>query len=93
MANNAIPDSIITNITWRNLVPPVESRARSTEVGLETLVTLSILNTIMPVAKVFTAMDSDKLAVNNVSGIPGTASASHVARGNELVLAYQTKID
>ena len=77
------------------MVPPVESRARSTEVGLETLVTfkLSILNTIMPVAKVFTAMDSDKLAVNNVSGIPGTASASHVARGNELVLAYQTKID
>ena len=69
MANSAIPDSIIMNITCRNLVVPLvdESKVRSTEVGL-TPVALRIRNTIMPVIRAFTAMDAAKPVINNVFG-------------------------
>ena len=64
MANKAIADSIIMNKICRNLLPPVEPKVRSIEVGLTRIETLRILNTIKPVTKVFTAMDKGKL-VNN----------------------------
>ena len=59
MANNAIPDSIIMNMTCRSLVPPVEPKDRSTEItaALTSKNTSRILNTIKPVTRVFTAMD------------------------------------
>ena len=75
IANNAIPDPIITNKTCRSLVPPddelnepnVRSSRGSTEVasGLshstsKNLNTLRILNTIEPVTRVFTAIDAAK---------------------------------
>ena len=66
-ANNAIPDSIIINMTCRNLLPSVEPKVRSTEVGL-TPVALRNLNTIMPVIMAFTAMDAAKPVINTVSG-------------------------
>ena len=61
--SNARPDSIITNMTWRSLVPPVVPKVRSTEVvtALTSENTLRILNTIKPVARAFTAMDRVKL--------------------------------
>ena len=95
MANNAIADSIIMNMICRNLLPPVEPKVRSIEVGLTPTVTLRILNTIMPVTRVFTAMDAAKPVINNVSGVPGTANANQVARGDKLKSAYQNqrKID
>ena len=67
MANNAIPDSIIMNMMCRNLLPSVEPKVCSTEVGL-TPVALRILNTIMPVIKAFTAMDAAKPVIDNVFG-------------------------
>ena len=67
MANNAIPDSIIMNMMCRNLLPSVEPKVRSIEVGL-TPVTLRILNTIMPVIRAFTAMDAAKPVINTVFG-------------------------
>ena len=70
MANNAIPDSIIINITCRSVVSSVElnvPNVRSTEVGLTPKNTLRILNTIKPVTKVFTAMDAAKPVRNNVN--------------------------
>ena len=65
MANNAIPDSIIINMICRNLLPSAEPKVRSTKVGL-TPVALRILNTIMPVTKAFTAMDTAKPVINTV---------------------------
>ena len=67
MANNAIPDSIIMNMICRNLLPSVEPKVRSTEVGL-TAVALRIRNTIMPVIRVFTAMDATKPVIVTVFG-------------------------
>ena len=67
MANNAIPDSIIMNMIFRNLLPLVEPKVCSTEVGL-TPVALRILNTIMPVIRAFTAMDAAKPVINTVFG-------------------------
>jgi len=62
MANNAIPDSITTNMICRSLVPPVAPKVCSpTEVVvvfLTSMNTLRILNTIKPVTRVFTAMDA-----------------------------------
>jgi hypothetical protein len=69
MANNAIPDSIIMNITCRSLLPPVElndPNVRSTEIGLNSKNTLRILNTIKPVTRAFTAMDVAKPVRVNV---------------------------
>ena len=104
MANNAIADSIITNMICRSLVPPVEPKVRSTEVALTSKNTLRILNTIKPVTKVFTAMDVAKLVVSNVfhvfpqapdegasAGLPSIAS--QVASSDRLKLAYQMRID
>ena len=100
MANNAIPDSIITNMTCRSLVPPVEPKVRSTEVALTSKNTLRILKTIKPVTRVFTAMDAAKLV--RITGIPqvvGTnvvarTDASQVARGDKLKSALKKlKID
>ena len=70
MANNAIPDSIIMKMMCRNSLPLVEPKVCSIDVGLITLVTLRILNTIMPVTtgKVFTAMDVVKPVKNNAFG-------------------------
>ena len=68
ITNNAIPDSIIMNMICRNLFklpPPVEPKVRSSEVGLIP-VALRILNTIMPVIRIFTAMDAAKPVKNNV---------------------------
>ena len=84
MENNAIPDSIITNMICRNLGRPVEPKVRSIEVGITPAVTLRILNTIMPVIKVFTAMDAAKPIISNLSGVPGTAYANKEARGDKL---------
>ena len=69
MANNAIPDSIIMNITCRSLLPPVElnePNVCSTEVGLNSKNTWRILNTIKPVTRAFTAMDMAKPVRINV---------------------------
>ena len=68
MANNAIPDSIIMNMIFRNLLTPAEPRVRSTEVLGIAPMTLKILNAIMPVIKVFTAMDAAKPVIYNVFG-------------------------
>ena len=67
MANNAIPDSIIMKMICRNLLSLLEPKFRSNEIGL-TPVALRILNTIMPVARVFTAMDTAKPVINTVFG-------------------------
>ena len=67
MVNNAIPDSIIMNMICRNLLPSVEPKVRSTEVGL-TPVALRILNTIMLVIRAFTAMDAAKPVIATVFG-------------------------
>jgi hypothetical protein len=69
MANNAIPDSIIINMIFRSLEPPVEHNepnVRSTEVGANSKSTLKILNTIKPVIRAFTAMDAAKPVRVNV---------------------------
>ena len=58
MANNAIPDSMIMNMTCRSLLPPVEPKVRSAGVN-----TLKILNTIKPVTRAFTAMDAVRLVI------------------------------
>jgi hypothetical protein len=60
MANNAIPDSIIINMICRSFVPPVVPKVRSTEVALTSKNTVMILNTINPVTRAFTAMDTTK---------------------------------
>ena len=65
MVNKAIADSIIMNMICRNLLPSVEPKTRSTEVGLIP-VALRILITIMPVTRAFTAMDAAKPVVNTV---------------------------
>ena len=65
-------------------------------------VTLRILNTIMPVTRVFTAIDVAKLVIYTVSvqwQLPATSmvlfsqkdAVSQVARGDKLKLAYQIK--
>ena len=108
MANNAIPDSIITNKICRNLVPPVEPepRDRSTEVlvALTCKNTLRILNTIKPVTRAFTAMDMTKLAVDTVTpqvariiwsstNVIAPTDTIQVARGDISKSVYQMKID
>ena len=67
MANKAIPDSIIMNMMCRNLLPSVEPKVRSIEVGL-TPVALRILNTILLVIRAFTAMDAAKPVIATVFG-------------------------
>ena len=109
MANNAIPDSIIMNMIWRSLVPPVEPNepnVRSIEVAFTSKNTSRILNTIKPVARVFTAIDAAKPVRSNTLPQWTTKSwpciiasapfvASQVARGDKLKSAYQmpVKID
>ena len=72
MINNAIPDSITMNMIFRNLVVPsvaTEPKVRSNEVTLGlSPVTLRILNTIMPVTRVFTAIDAVKPVIYNAFG-------------------------
>ena len=64
MENNAIPDSIIMNMTCRSLEPLMvefnepKFEIRSTGIALTSKKTTRILNTINPVAMVFTAMDT-----------------------------------
>ena len=94
MENNAIPDSIITNMICRHLLPLVEPKVRSTGVGL-TPVALRILNTSMPVTRVFTAMDAAKPVINNaIEELAASVSdAIQVARGDKLKLTYKMKKD
>ena len=68
MENNAIPDSIITNMICRSLAPPVEPKVRSIEVmvALTSKNTMRILNTIKPVVRVFTAMDKVRVVIVTV---------------------------
>ena len=81
MANNAIPDSIIMNMTDRSLVLPVASEPSA---GLTSKNTFRILNTIKVVTRAFTAMDKAKLVINNgskggdrkIGGTEGSNSAS-----------------
>ena len=98
MANNAIPDSIITNMVCRNLAPPPEPKVRSTEVTVELTNknTLRILNTIKPVTRAFTAMDKTRLVIvtgtAHCADAVGLSDPSQVARGDKLKSAssYQT---
>ena len=83
------------NMICRNLLPPAEPKVYSTEVGLNPM-TLRILNTIMPVTRVFTAMDAANPVINTVFGqalelvllYSLKAATSQVARGDKLKLAY-----
>ena len=109
MANNTIPDSIIMNMTCGSLEPsvePNEPNVWSTKVGLNSLVTLRILNTIKPVIRAFTAMDVAKPVRVNVlpqgaeerkprSIFTAPCDAIQVARGDTLKLsmAYRMKIN
>ena len=91
------------NMICRNLLPPVELKVRSTEVPGIALVTLRILNTIMPVTRVFTVMDAANPVINTVFGhwqalelvllFSLKAATSQVARGDKLKSACQIKID
>ena len=108
MANNAIPDSIIMNTTFRSLEPsvePNEPNARSTEVGLNSKNTLRIFNTIKPVVRAFTTIVVAKPASLNVfpqgaitrsrscSAFVAPSAANHIARGDKLKSAFQMEID
>ena len=64
MTSNAIPDSIIMNMICRNLLPPFEPKDCSNEVLGIAPVTLRILIMIMPVIRVFTAMDAARPVIN-----------------------------
>ena len=97
IANNAMPDSIIMNMTCRTLLPPVENNP---EVALTSKNTLKILNTIKPVTRAFTAMVAAKLVRVNMhpQGVfdnwPCTtvfdpSIANQAARSNKLKSAYQ----
>ena len=94
------------NMICRSVVPLVEPNARSTEVHLYSKSTMRILNTIMPVIKVFTAMDvakpvrvvvspqgASKIAPCSITSAP--CAASQVARDDKLPvkLSYEIKID
>ena len=107
MVNNAIPDSITTNMIRRSLVSSlglIEPNVRSTDVGITPKNTLRILNTIKLVTRAFTTMDDSK-AVRTIVGPQGAlfnwpcsnitepSDASQVAIGNKSKLACQMKID
>ena len=85
----------ITNMICRNLVPPVESKVRSTEVvaALTSMNTLRILNTIKPVTRPFTAMVAAKLVIYSGFQASSIVGTTQVARGYKLKSAYQMKID
>ena len=106
MANNAIPDSIITNMICRSLGAPVElnePNGRSTD--SKNTLTGRILNTIKPVTSAFTTMDAAKLVRTIMFPLSGvktwpffilinpSAPASQVAISDKLKSAYQMKID
>ena len=87
-------------------VEPNEPNVCSTEVGLNSLVTLRILNTIKPVIRKFTAMDVAKPVRVNLfpqgaverkpcSMFTAPCDAIQVARGDTLKSAYpmKTRID
>ena len=107
MTNNAIPDSIITNMICRNAVPPSKPKVPSTEVleVLTSMNTLRSLNTIKPVTRTFTAMDKTKLVTFTMlpqgakkswfcTNIIAPFGASQVARGDKIEKSvYQMKID
>ena len=97
MANNAIPDSIIMNtMTRRSLIPPVVPKVRSTEVGLAasgltSKNTLTILNTINPIARAFTAMDEVKAV--RVTGYTQARSENTSWYGSRLDVIQVTRSD
>ena len=68
MANNAMPDSITMNMICRNLLPSVEPKVRSTEVGITPVALRMILNAIMPVIRAFTPIDATKPVINTAFG-------------------------
>ena len=79
----------------RNLVPPAEPKLRSTEVlaALTSKNTLKILNTIKPVARLFTAMLATKLVVVSGPQLTFKIAATQVARGYKLKSAFQMKVN
>ena len=101
MANNAIPDSIIMNVICRSLGPPVELNEPNvcwTELALTSKNTLRILNTIKPVTRAFTSIDSTKpvrankfpqtaIETPSSSSIYLPSVVSQVTRGDKLKLA------
>ena len=97
MTSNVIPDSIIMNMICHNLVPPVEPKVCSTEVllvaALTSKNTLKILNTIKPVARLFTAMLATKLVVVSGPQLTFKIAATQVARGYKLKSAFQMKVN
>ena len=105
--NNVIPDSIITNMICRSLLPPPveleEPKVRPFEFALRSKNVFRILNTIKPVTRAFTTMDAAKLV--RTTGVPQSAAVNwpwsnviaasdpnQVARGENLKSAYQTEI-
>ena len=98
MANNTMPDSIITNMICRSLVPPVDSELNepnvcSTKVAFTSKNTVRILNTIKLVTRAFTTMDAAKdVKINLVpqgvvhvvtcTTVTGASDTSQVTRGN-----------
>ena len=76
--NNIIPDSIITNMIWRSLEPPVfelnEPNVLSAEAALTSKNTFMILYTIKPVTKAFTTMDATNAV--RATGVPQSAKTN-----------------
>ena len=105
MANNAIPDSIITDIMCWSMVFSVElPNVRSTEVDLTPLNTLRILNTIKPVTRAFVTMEATKPVRTNViyqgaynnwpcSTVTAPCDASQVAKVDKSISVYQIKLN
>ena len=103
MANSVMPDSIMTNMTCRSLLPPVESKVSSVKIGFTSKNTLRILKTIKPVTRAFTTMDTTR-AVKPIiapqpadtiwpcTNINGPSCPSQRARGDKLKSTYQMKI-
>ena len=103
MANNAMPDSIMTNMTCRSLLPPVESKVSSAKIGLTSKNTLRILKTIKPVTRAFTTMDAVRpvisittpqwaIANSPCTNIDAPSCPSQVARGDRLNSTYQMNL-
>ena len=60
--NNAVPDSINTNIIARSVSPPVVPKIRSFEAALTSRNTSNSLNTINPITSAFTVMEMARIA-------------------------------
>ena len=63
MENKAMPDSIMTNMTYRSFLPPEMPKDFSSKVVLTSWNPLKILNAIKPVTRAFKVMDTTRLVV------------------------------